>query len=59
MAAKGGLGRDITIGDCLESMRISKEVFPGATRSSRHSPVFYQLLHAIGNFPDAHPGSVH
>ncbi len=58
MAAKGGTVRDITVGDCLESMRISREVFPGPTRSSRHSPVFYQLLHSIGNFPADAPTTV-
>jgi integrase len=28
MAAKGGSVRDITVGDCLETMRITQEVFP-------------------------------
>lgn len=56
MAAKGGIVRDITVGDCLESMRVSRQVFAGPTRSGRHSPVFYQLLHSIGAFPaDAPP----
>ena len=57
MAFKGGMVRDITVGDCLESMTISREVFGGQSRSaSRHSPFFYQLLHSIGNFPvDAPP----
>ena len=56
MAVKGGTVRDITVGDCLESMTVSREAFPGPARSSRHSPVFYQLLHSIGNFPaDASP----
>lgn len=58
MAAKGGMMRDITVGDCLESMRISREVFAGPTRSSRHSPVFYQLLHSIGIFPADAPPTV-
>jgi hypothetical protein len=58
MAAKGGMLRDITVGDCLESMRISREVFAGPTRSSRHSPVFYQLLHSIGAFPADAPPTV-
>jgi integrase len=58
MAAKGGTVRDITVGDCLESMRVSREVFPGPTRSSRHSPVFYQLLHSIGAFPADAPPTV-
>ncbi len=58
MAAKGGSVRDVTIGDCLESMRVSREVFPGPTRSRRHSPVFYQLLHSTGNFPADAPPTV-
>ena len=58
MAAKGGTVRDVTVGDCLETMRISREVFPGPTRSSRHSPVFYQLLHSIGVFPADAPPTV-
>jgi integrase len=58
MAAKGGMVREITVGDCLELMRISREVFPGPVRSSRHSPVFYQLLHEVGTFPADAPPTV-
>ena len=29
MAATGGLVADITVGDCLELVRTSREVFPG------------------------------
>ena len=58
MAAKGGLVRDITVGDCLESMQVGREVFAGPTRSNRHSPVFYQLLHSIGAFPADAPPTV-
>jgi len=58
MAAKGGLLRNVTIGDCLELMRVSREVFPGPTRSGRHSPVFYQLLHSTGLFPSDAPPTV-
>lgn len=58
VAAKGGMVRDITVGDCLELMRTSREVFPGPARSSRHSPVFFQLLHSIGNFPADAPPTV-
>jgi hypothetical protein len=58
MASKGGTVRDVTVGDCLETMRISREVFPGPTRSSRHSPVFYQLLHSLGVFPADAPPTV-
>jgi integrase len=58
MAAKGTMIRDITPGDCLESLKISKEVFPGPGRSGRHSPFFYQLLHSIGVFPAEAPSTV-
>ena len=55
---KGGAVRDVTIGDCLEAMQVSREVFPGPSRSCRHSPVFYQLLHSIGVFPADGPPTV-
>ncbi|NMO56070.1 tyrosine-type recombinase/integrase [Actinoplanes sp. TBRC 11911] len=58
MAAKGGSVRDVTIGDCLEAMKVSREVFPGPTRPGRHSPVFYQLLHTAGLFPADAPPTV-
>ncbi|GAA2350149.1 hypothetical protein GCM10010170_039520 [Dactylosporangium salmoneum] len=58
VAAKGGSVRDVTIGDCVEAMRVSREVFPGPTRSGRHSPVFYQLLHSAGVFPADAPPTV-
>jgi len=58
MASKGATVRDVTVGDCLEMMRVSRQVFPGPTRSSRHSPVFYQLLHSLGIFPADAPPTV-
>ena len=58
MAAKGGLVAGITVGDCLELVRTSREVFPGPSRSTRHSPFFYQLLHAIGVFSADGPPTV-
>jgi len=58
MAAKGGLVAGITVGDCLQLVRTSREVFPGPSRSTRHSPFFYQLLHAAGVFPDGAPPTV-
>lgn len=58
MATKGGLVADITVGDCLELVRTSREVFPGPSRSTRHSPFFYQLLHAAGVFPADAPPTV-
>jgi integrase len=58
MAAKGGMVADITVGDCLELVTVSREVFPGPSRSTRHSPFFYQLLHAAGVFPAGAPPTV-
>jgi len=58
MAAKGGSVRDVTIGDCLEAMRVSREIFPEQTRASRHSPMFYQLLHSAGHLPADAPPTV-
>jgi hypothetical protein len=55
MAAKGGAVGDITPGDCLDLLETSYRVFPGPARSSRHSPFFYQLLHAAGVFPAGAP----
>jgi integrase len=58
MAAKGGMVADITVGDCLELVKTSREVFPGPSRSTRHSPFFYQLLHAADVFPPDAPPTV-
>ena len=58
MAAKGGMVADITVGDCLELVRTSRDVFPGPSRSTRHSPFFYQMLHAAGVFPARAPPTV-
>lgn len=55
VAANGGGVCDITVGDCLELVRIGKAVF---TDGHYNSPFFYQLLHSIGLFgPDA-PASI-
>ena len=52
LAAKGGLVRDITVGDCLELLRIADDlqIHAGAT-----SPYFYQLLRTAGVFEGAAP----
>ena len=52
MAAKGGLVADISIGDCLELLRIVDDLHAGAGASS---PYFYQLLRAAGVFGDRGP----
>jgi hypothetical protein len=52
LAAKGGLVRDITVGDCLEVLRIADDLHghAGAT-----SPYFYQLLRAAAVFDGTEP----
>jgi hypothetical protein len=54
MAAKGGLASDITIGDCLELLRIAADLRHG---SDATSPYFYQLLRAAGAFGAAAPAA--
>lgn len=56
MAAKGGLVRDITPGDCMELLDCCRQVHAGghATRSS----FLYQLLHSAGVFPPGTPATV-
>ena len=59
MAAKGGLVSDITPGDCVELLNCCSRLFPGGSQQAwRHSPFFYQLLHAAGVFPDSAPPTV-
>jgi hypothetical protein len=59
MAAKGGLVSDITPGDCVELLGCCSRLFPGGRQQAwRHSPFFYQLLHAAGVFPDSAPATV-
>jgi Phage integrase family len=55
LAAKGGCIADITVGDCLDLLRISARVCPPA---KGYSPYFYQLLHAMGVFPASAPPTV-
>ena len=57
MAAKGGAVADITVGDCLELVQASRDMFPAQT-DVRHSPFFYQVLHAAGFLPAAAPPTV-
>jgi integrase len=49
MAAKGGTVRDITAGDCLELAGL----LSAGDDSTDTSVYFYQLLHAMGIFPQA------
>jgi len=53
MAAKGGMVSDITVGDCLE-MASGVAAIPTADTSV----YFYQMLHAMGTFPEAAPPTV-
>ncbi|QTJ70178.1 site-specific integrase (plasmid) [Rhodococcus sp. ZPP] len=54
MAAKGGKVGDITAGDCVELA----ELLLGMKGPVDTSAYFYQLLHAMGVFPDAAPPTV-
>jgi hypothetical protein len=58
MAAKGGLVTGITVGDCLELIKTGREIYPGISTGPRHSPYFYQMLHALGVFPAGAPPTV-
>ena len=49
VAAKGGTVADITVGDCLELLRITEDVQLGADATSPH---FYQLLRSAGTLAD-------
>jgi len=53
VAAKGGMVRDITAGDCVEMAELL--LSGGGVDTSAY---FYQLLHAMGAFPDAAPSTV-
>jgi integrase len=53
LAAKGGLISDITIGDCLELLRIADDLHGSAGATS---PYFYQLLRTIGVLAGGAPG---
>jgi len=57
MAAKGGLVRDITPGDCMELLDCCRRVFSGGTRANRGS-FLCQLLHSAGVFPPGAPATV-
>ena len=51
--AKGGMVRDITAGDCVEMAELL--LGGGGVDTSAY---FYQLLHAMGVFPDTAPSTV-
>jgi hypothetical protein len=57
MAAKGGLVRDITAGDCLELLELISEKGVG-NRRRRNNLSFYQALHALEVFPADAPSTV-
>ena len=58
MAAKGGQVADITVGDCMEMVQIAAEVVKATGRDRGYrSSFFYQLVRALGRFPDTAPVS--
>jgi hypothetical protein len=56
LAAKGGTARDITVGDCLELLDLQAEYVQQGLAGN--GPHFYQLMRAIGTFPDDAPTTV-
>lgn len=57
LAAKGGLVRDITVGDCLELLEQVSEAGSG-NRRQRNNLSFYQALHTIGVFGEDAPATM-
>jgi len=53
-AAKGGTVAEITVGDCLELLRVTEDVQLGADATS---PYFYQLLRNSGLLADGPPAA--
>ena len=58
LAAKGGTVADITVGDCLELVKTSRDVFPGPARSSQSQPVLLPGAACRRNLPAAAPPTV-
>ncbi len=54
VAAKGGTVAEITVGDCLELLRITEDAQVGADATS---PYFYQLLRSAGMLADGLPAA--
>lgn len=55
MAAKGGMVRDVTVGDCLQLVEVNAARWDNYGRAGQ-GPYFYQVLHAMGVLgPDAPP----
>jgi len=54
VAAKGGLVADVTVGDCLELLRVADDL---QASSGATSPYFYRLLRTAGVLADAAPVS--
>lgn len=56
MAAKGGTVDAVTVGDCLEVLRLATSLCRSTGRyRGFQSPFFYQLLHSLGGFPETAP----
>ena len=56
VAAKGGVVADITVGDCLDFLRIRDRL--AGTLDGGKGAGFYQLLHAAGIFPPGAPATL-
>jgi hypothetical protein len=55
VAAKGGTVTDITVGDCLQLLRLAVATFRDG---HYNSPFFYQLLHSVGIFDQSAPPTI-
>jgi len=56
MAAKGGTVSDVRVGDCLELLTLAAA--SGQRDMHSRSPLFYQLLHALGGWDQDTPSAI-
>jgi hypothetical protein len=58
LAAKGGLVAEVTVGDCVEFLRIGDGLRTTSGDGHAHSPLFYQLLRAHGVLGQHAPAAI-
>jgi hypothetical protein len=57
LAAKGGLVAEVTVGDCVELLRVG-DGLRGTSEAHAHSPLFYQLLRTHGALGPHTPAAI-
>ena len=57
MAAKGGLSSDVTVGDCVELLELTRQMGGDAEGHARSS-LFYQALRQMGTLGEDAPGAL-